>query len=96
MFLHIFLVSYNEELSAFSGSILEDQSEFAAISVSKILSLYKSNKYTKTIPTSVIIIGHSMVRAYIIVCWVLCQPHRVGIQGIKTLICGLNFYNQLA
>ncbi|XP_013169159.1 PREDICTED: GPI inositol-deacylase isoform X2 [Papilio xuthus] len=55
-----FTISYNEELSAFCGSVLEGQSEFAAMSVAKILSLYKYNKYTKSIPTSVIIIGHSM------------------------------------
>ncbi|XP_045535569.1 GPI inositol-deacylase [Papilio machaon] len=52
-----FTISYNEELSAFSGSVLEGQSEFAAMSVSQILCLYKSNK---SVPTSVIIIGHSM------------------------------------
>ncbi|XP_028171511.1 GPI inositol-deacylase isoform X1 [Ostrinia furnacalis] len=55
-----FTVSYNEELSALYGGVLQSQTEFAASCISKILSLYKDNNYTKHIPTSVILIGHSM------------------------------------
>ncbi|KAJ8730055.1 hypothetical protein PYW07_017093 [Mythimna separata] len=55
-----FSISYNEELSGLYGGVLQSQTKFAAASITKILSLYKSNKYTKTVPTSVILIGHSM------------------------------------
>ncbi|CAH0579308.1 unnamed protein product [Chrysodeixis includens] len=55
-----FTVSYNEELSGLYGGVLQSQTKFAAACISKILSLYKSNKYTKTVPTSIILIGHSM------------------------------------
>ncbi|XP_022125141.2 GPI inositol-deacylase [Pieris rapae] len=54
-----FTISYNEELSGLYGGVLQSQTQFAAACVSKILSLYK-NKYTKSIPSSVILIGHSM------------------------------------
>ncbi|XP_050561004.1 GPI inositol-deacylase [Spodoptera frugiperda] len=55
-----FTISYNEELSGLYGGVLEDQTKFAAACITKILSLYKSNRYTKAVPTSVILIGHSM------------------------------------
>ncbi|CAK1547233.1 unnamed protein product [Leptosia nina] len=55
-----FTVSYNEELSGLFGGVLQSQTEFAAACVHKILSLYKNHKYTKSVPTSVILIGHSM------------------------------------
>ncbi|XP_059047007.1 GPI inositol-deacylase [Achroia grisella] len=55
-----FTISYNEELSALYGGVLQDQTEFASACISRILSLYKSNRYTKNVPTSVILIGHSM------------------------------------
>ncbi|CAG5050252.1 unnamed protein product [Parnassius apollo] len=55
-----FTISYNEELSGLYGGVLQSQTDFAAACVSKILSLYKSNRYTKSVPTSVILIGHSM------------------------------------
>ncbi|XP_068631701.1 GPI inositol-deacylase [Battus philenor] len=57
---NFFTISYNEELSGLFGGVLESQTEFAAASVSKILSLYKSNSYTKSAPSSVVLIGHSM------------------------------------
>lgn len=60
--LHFVSVSYNEELSGLYGGVLQSQTKFAAASIQKILSLYKQNKYRKDIPTSVILIGHSMVR----------------------------------
>lgn len=55
-----FTISYNEELSGLFGGVLESQTDFAAACISKILSLYKNHKFTKTVPTSVILIGHSM------------------------------------
>lgn len=55
-----FTVNFNEELSGLYGGVLQTQTQFAAASISKILSLYKSNRYTKSVPTSVILIGHSM------------------------------------
>lgn len=54
-------VSYNEELTGLYGGTLCEQVEFAAKSIRKILDLYSANKYTKYVPTHVIIIGHSMV-----------------------------------
>ncbi|KAJ0177266.1 hypothetical protein K1T71_007275 [Dendrolimus kikuchii] len=55
-----FSISYNEELSGLYGGVLESQTDFAAACISKILNLYKNNKFTKTVPSSVILIGHSM------------------------------------
>ncbi|OWR55551.1 gpi inositol deacylase pgap1 [Danaus plexippus plexippus] len=55
-----FTISYNEELSGLYGGVLQGQTEFASACINKILTLYKSNKYTKSVPTSVILIGHSM------------------------------------
>ncbi|XP_038211985.1 GPI inositol-deacylase isoform X2 [Zerene cesonia] len=55
-----FTISYNEELSGLYGGVLQSQTQFAAACVTKILSLYKNHKYTKLIPSSVILIGHSM------------------------------------
>lgn len=57
-------VNYNEELSGLYGGVLLRQTRFAAACVSRILSLYKTNKYTKSVPTTVILIGHSMVSKY--------------------------------
>lgn len=61
---YLFSVSYNEELSGLYGGVLQSQTEFAAACISVILDLYKSNRYTKSVPTSVILIGHSMVSSY--------------------------------
>ncbi|XP_013199791.1 GPI inositol-deacylase [Amyelois transitella] len=55
-----FTIKYNEELSGLFGGVLQRQTEYASACITKILSLYKSNKYTKMVPTSVILIGHSM------------------------------------
>ncbi|CAH0723349.1 unnamed protein product, partial [Brenthis ino] len=55
-----FTINYNEELSGLYGGVLQTQTQFAAACISKILSLYKSNSYIKPVPTSVILIGHSM------------------------------------
>lgn len=59
--INLFLVSYNEELSGLYGGVLESQTQFTAACISAILDLYKGNKYTKSVPSSVILIGHSMV-----------------------------------
>ncbi|XP_052740359.1 GPI inositol-deacylase isoform X2 [Bicyclus anynana] len=53
-------VNYNEELSGLYGGVLDSQTQFASACIKKILSLYKNNKYTKSVPTSIILIGHSM------------------------------------
>ncbi|KAJ2945870.1 hypothetical protein O0L34_g4777 [Tuta absoluta] len=55
-----FTIDYNEELSGLYGGVLQSQTEFAAACISRILRLYKSNRYTKNVPKSVILIGHSM------------------------------------
>lgn len=64
MFILFLIVNYNEELSGLYGGVLLRQTRFAAACVSRILSLYKTNKYTKSVPTTVILIGHSMVSKY--------------------------------
>lgn len=43
------------------GGVLDKQTKFAVHCINKILSLYKSRKYMKTVPSYVILIGHSMV-----------------------------------
>ncbi|XP_064071825.1 GPI inositol-deacylase isoform X2 [Vanessa tameamea] len=55
-----FTINYNEELSGLYGGVLQSQTQFAAACVTKILSLYKSNRYTKSVPISIILIGQSM------------------------------------
>ncbi|CAH2238309.1 jg17468 [Pararge aegeria aegeria] len=55
-----FTIGYNEELSGFYGGVLDTQTEFASACVSKILSLYRKINNPKTVPSSVILIGHSM------------------------------------
>lgn len=54
-------VNYNEELSGLYGGVLLQQTKYASSCIAKILSLYKNNRYTKSVPNSVILIGHSMV-----------------------------------
>ena len=70
----MFLVNFNEELSGLYGGVLQTQTQFAAACISKILNLYKSNRYTKSVPTSVILIGHSMVCSFIN-CIILFELH---------------------
>ncbi|KAG6445358.1 hypothetical protein O3G_MSEX003858 [Manduca sexta] len=55
-----FTISFNEEVSALYGGVLGKQTKFAAASINAILDLYKENQYRKSVPTSVILIGHSM------------------------------------
>lgn len=61
-----FTVDLNEELSAFNGGLLVDQSEFVTDCINKILSLYtspceKSQRRCKaSLPTTVVLLGHSM------------------------------------
>ncbi|KAI9290765.1 PGAP1-domain-containing protein [Neoconidiobolus thromboides FSU 785] len=63
MGLDFFTINFNEELSALVGQILVDQSNYAIESIDYILKLYQenlSNNKLISIPTSVIVIGHSM------------------------------------
>jgi glycosylphosphatidylinositol deacylase len=68
-----FAVSFGEELSAFHGALLEDQTAFAARVVEHVASMYASydagtdaSEYTPTKsrkepePTHVVLLGHSM------------------------------------
>ncbi|CAB3224247.1 unnamed protein product [Arctia plantaginis] len=75
-----FTISYNEELSGLYGGVLQSQTKFAAVSIQKILSLYKQNKYRKDVPTSVILIGHSM--GGLIVKRLLAYPSTVNTTSI--------------
>jgi glycosylphosphatidylinositol deacylase len=53
-----FTVDLNEEYSALFGGVLEDQREYVHHCLHRILELYRNNANK---PTSVILIGHSMV-----------------------------------
>jgi glycosylphosphatidylinositol deacylase len=53
-----FTVDLNEEYSALFGGVLKEQREFVHHCLHRILELYRNNANK---PTSVILIGHSMV-----------------------------------
>ncbi|VVD00800.1 unnamed protein product [Leptidea sinapis] len=55
-----FTINFNEELSGLYGGVLQSQTEFAAACISKVLSLYRNHRYSKIVPSSVVLIGHSM------------------------------------
>jgi pimeloyl-ACP methyl ester carboxylesterase len=58
-----FVVHFNETLSAFSGDLLWDQTEFVNDCIKFILSIYDKNLQSSpnaVKPSSVILIGHSM------------------------------------
>lgn len=57
---YIFLltVDYDEEFSGLFGGILEDQKLFLELCIKKVLNLYND---VPNPPTSVAIVGHSMV-----------------------------------
>ena len=57
--LDFFSADFNEDFTAFHGRTMLDQSEYLNDAVKFILSLYESNTSAK-IPTSVILLGHSM------------------------------------
>ena len=57
-----FTIDFDEEYSALFGGTLRNQASFSAKSVDRILDLYKSNRVQ---PTSVIVIGQSMVMVLI-------------------------------
>ena len=61
----------NEEYSALFGGVLKDQGDFVHQCLHSILALYHINENK---PTSVILIGHSMVCDFIqlIFMWHLC------------------------
>jgi glycosylphosphatidylinositol deacylase len=51
--LDYFSIDFNEELSALFGGVLEQQTEFVAYAIQKILSLYKTEK-------TIILVGNSI------------------------------------
>jgi glycosylphosphatidylinositol deacylase len=51
--LDYFSIDFNEELSALFGGVLEQQTEFIAYAIQKILSLYQTNK-------TIILVGNSI------------------------------------
>lgn len=56
-----FTVDFNEEFSAIHGGSLEDQTQFVAHCVERILQLYQSpSANQKFMPQSVVLIGHSI------------------------------------
>lgn len=59
-----FMVDFNEELSGLYGAVLRDQSKFVLLCINNILKLYKNNEGSK--PSSVILIGHSIVSSAIL------------------------------
>lgn len=63
--LDFFTLDFNEDFTAFHGQTMLDQAEFVNDCIKFILSLYQTSKGTKAekygpLPTSVIIVGHSM------------------------------------
>ncbi|KAL6941900.1 hypothetical protein ACO0QE_003061 [Hanseniaspora vineae] len=63
--LDIFTADFNEDFTAFHGRTMLDQAEYLNDAVRYILSLYASSKKTKAshygpLPSSVILLGHSM------------------------------------
>lgn len=66
-----FSVDLNEEYSALFGGVLKDQRDFVHRCLHSILALYRNNENK---PTSVILIGHSMVCNFIKLTfmWCLC------------------------
>ncbi|PLW30230.1 hypothetical protein PCASD_16329 [Puccinia coronata f. sp. avenae] len=64
--LDFFTLDFNDDFSAFHGQTLVEQAEFANDAIRSILSIYQQSRVTSTLhhhlplPTSVLIIGHSM------------------------------------
>ncbi|KAL6927346.1 hypothetical protein ACO0SA_003644 [Hanseniaspora valbyensis] len=63
--LDFYTLDFNEDFTAFHGQTMLDQAEFVNDCIQFILSLYKSSKKTNDnkygpLPSSVIIVGHSM------------------------------------
>ncbi|OZJ02805.1 hypothetical protein BZG36_04273 [Bifiguratus adelaidae] len=58
--LDFFTVDFNEEFSALHGQSLLEQAEYLNDAIAYILSLYRSQSFRVSDPSSVIIIGHSM------------------------------------
>lgn len=57
--LDFFTADFNEDFTAFHGRTMLDQSEYLNDAIKFILTLYQSHD-SKSIPTSVILLGHSM------------------------------------
>jgi glycosylphosphatidylinositol deacylase len=53
-----FTIDFNEEFSALFGGVLNQQTSFTSKCINHILGLYQNNKEK---PSSVVLIGHSMV-----------------------------------
>jgi glycosylphosphatidylinositol deacylase len=51
--LDFFSIDFNEELSALFGGVLEQQTEYVAYAIQRILSLYKTKK-------TIILVGNSI------------------------------------
>lgn len=59
--LDFFAADFNEDFTAFHGRTMIDQAEYLNDAIRYILSLYEQSKsYIDPLPTSVIVIGHSM------------------------------------
>lgn len=55
-----FLVHFDEDLSAFHGKTLLDEARYVNDAIAFILNLYEQRSGNSSIPSSVIVIGHSM------------------------------------
>lgn len=69
-----FSVDLNEDYSALFGGVLKEQRDFVHQCLHSILALYRNNESK---PTSVILIGHSMVCNFIKLTfmWCLCATN---------------------
>jgi len=65
-----FAVDLNEEYSALFGGVLKEQRDFVHQCLHSILALYRNNENK---PTSVILIGHSMVCNFIKLTFMWCM-----------------------
>lgn len=78
--LDYFAVDLNEEYSALYGGVLEEQTEFVARSIAKVLDLYRG---LKNRPRQIILIGHSIGGK--IAQSLLLHPEIAG--AINSIIC---------
>ncbi|SCU78544.1 LADA_0A06150g1_1 [Lachancea dasiensis] len=59
--LDFFTADFNEDFTAFHGRTMLDQAEYLNDAIAYILSLYRSSQnYEAPVPSSVIVVGHSM------------------------------------
>ena len=90
-----FAVDFGEELSAVYGGVLDDQSSFTALAVSKILTLYADSKSSRGAPpSSVVLIGHSI--GGVVAKAVFSEPEFESSQVIgKSILCISLFFESL-